>query len=206
MTLTRPAHEAPIGAGVTLRQATRGDHGRIRTLLRAAYGPYARALPDAVFDPYLADLLDLSTHERNGTLIVAEAEGAIIGFVAFYHDIDVQCMGWPTGWAGGRGLAVHPSARVLGVAQALIAACERLAREEKTSVFAFHTASFMTEAARLYDHLGYQRAPEYDQDMAEHYGIYGIAPIPSIAYMRTLPYEPPPSPVAGCRGLEQPCA
>ncbi len=185
----RIAHDtapATTGTRVTVRPATPADHPRIRAVLRAAYGQFARTLPTQVFGPYEADLLDLETHARHGILVVAEAGGVVLGSGAFYCDTHVQGFGWPAGWSGGRGLAVHPAARGRGVAQALIAECERLAREVGAPVFAFHTAAFMSHAVRLYDHLGYQRAPEYDVDLAAHYGIHGLAPIPLLAYRRDL--------------------
>ena len=152
----------------------------------AAYLQYADLIARDVFSPYLADLLDLDTHARHGHLIVVEADGRIRGFGAFYPDASAQGLGWPPGWASGRALAVHPDARGHGVARALLAANERLARESGAPVFAFHTASFMTDAIALYDRLGFRRAPEFDFDMAAHYGGTGAAPIMSIAYIRPL--------------------
>ena len=108
------------------------------------------------------------------------------GSVAFYPDAAVQGFGLPSGWATGRALAVHPDVRGHGVARALLVAVERLAREAGAPVFAFHTASFMTNAIAWYDRLGYRRAPEFDFDMAAHFGRFGAAPITSIAYLRHL--------------------
>ncbi|HEX3306314.1 MAG TPA: GNAT family N-acetyltransferase, partial [Streptosporangiaceae bacterium] len=85
-----------------------------------------------------------------------------------------------------RALAVHPGARGHGVARALMAASERLARESGAPVFAFHTASFMTDAIALYDRLGFRRAPEFDFDMAAHYGGTGATPITALAYLHQL--------------------
>jgi hypothetical protein len=41
-------------------------------------------------------------------------------------------------------------------------------------------------AAYLYDRLGFRRAPEFDVDMAAHYGGTGAAPITALAYLRQL--------------------
>ncbi len=171
---------------LSVRPATPADHPAIRGLLRAAYGQFARTLPASLFQPYQADLLDLDTHARHGTIIVAEVDGVISGSGSFYPDIGVQGYGWPSGWAGGRGLAVHPRLRGQGVASLLIAECERRAREAGAPVFAFHTASFMAAAVELYEHLGYRRAPQYDVDLAHHYGVTGLAPIPVLAYYADL--------------------
>ena len=186
MTLADHTSLAPAPAQVTVRAATPADHPQIRGVLRAAYGQFALTLPPEVFRPYQADLLDLETHARHGTLVVAEARGRIQGCGAFYCDSDAQGFGWPAGWSGGRGLAVRPAARGHGVARALLGECERMAVSVGAPVFAFHTATFMAAAVQLYEHLGYQRAPDYDVDLAEHYGIRGLAPIPLLAYRRDL--------------------
>ena len=171
---------------VTVRPALSSDHESIRAVLRAAYGQFAGALPKDVFDDYLADLLDLDRHARHGSLLIAEADGRAVGSGAFYTDASVQGVGWPPGWSGGRGLAVHPDARGLGVGRALVAECERLARAAGSPVFAFHTASFMSAAVQLYEHLGYLRAPEYDLDLADHFGTGGHTSARGLAYLREL--------------------
>jgi GNAT superfamily N-acetyltransferase len=157
---------------------------RYQLTLRA--GRYADLIARDIFSPYLADLLDLERHAGNGRLLVAEVDGQVRGFAAFYPDALVQGFGLPPGWASGRALAVHPDVRGHGVARALLAAVERLARQAGAPVFAFHTASFMTSAIALYDRLGYRRAPEFDFDMAARFGRFGAAPIKSIAYLRQL--------------------
>jgi len=173
-------HTAPL-----VRDAVPADYPAIRDVIVAAYGQYGGLIDRAVFAAYLADLLDLEGHARHGRLLVAEADGRVSGFVAFYPDTSVQGFGWPPGWAGGRALAVHPDARGQGVARMLITVCEGLARDGGAPVFAFHTASFMTSAIALYDRLGYRRAPEFDFDMAGRYSRSAATPITSIAYLRT---------------------
>jgi len=169
-----------------VRDAVPADYPAIREVLIAAYRQYADLISLDIFSPYLADVLDLDKHARHGRLLVVEVDGWICGCGAFYPDTTVQDVGFPAGWAGGRALAVHPAARGHGVARALIATCERLARETGAPVFAFHTASFMTGAIALYDRLGYRRAPEFDFDMAARYSRFGAAPVMSITYLRCL--------------------
>ena len=169
-----------------VRDAVPADYPAIRDVVIAAYRQYADLITLDIFSPYLGDLLDLERHASHGRLLVVEEDGRIRGSAAFYPDASVQGFGLPPGWAGGRALAVHPAARGLGVARALVATCERLAREAGASVFAFHTASFMTTAISLYEQLGYCRAPEFDFDMAARFSRFGAAPIMSIAYFRHL--------------------
>ena len=64
-------------------------------------------------------------------------------------------------------------------------------------MFAFHTASFMTDAIALYERLGFRRAPEFDFDMAARYGGTGAAPITALAYLRQLAPTAPRARILG---------
>ena len=172
-----------------VRAAVPADYPAIREVVLAAYGQYAYLVAPDVFEPYLADLLDLEKHARNGRWLVVEADGQIQGSGAFYPDAAAQGVGLPPGWASGRGLAVRPAVRGRGVARALLAAAECLAEDSGAPVFAFHTASFMTSAIALYEGLGYCRAPEFDYNMAAHYSP-SAQPITSIAFYRRLGSAP----------------
>ena len=169
-----------------VRIAGAADHPAIRDVVIAAYGQYADVIPPDIFPRYLADVLDLEKHASHGRLLVVEVDDRVCAFAAFYPDASVQGVGFPAGWAGGRALAVHPAVRGYGVARALAAAVERLAQDNGSPVFAFHTYSFMTSAIALYDRLGYCRAPEFDFDMAAHFGVSAAEPIMALAYLRHL--------------------
>ena len=173
-------------AMVTVRRGRREDHPAVASLVQTAYAPYRATLPRRLWASLLTDLLDLDRHTSSGHLIVAEVDGAILGSGLFYPDSTLQGLGWPRGWAGGRGLAVHPAARGRGLATALLAECERLARELGADEFAFHTLEVMTAAVSLYERLGYQRAPELDADLGRHYGIIGGPRTRALAYRRNL--------------------
>jgi GNAT superfamily N-acetyltransferase len=174
-----------------VRPARLTDHDAIREVVRAAYQQYEPVTGSELFSRYVDDLLDFERHSRHGQLIVAELDGAVRGSGAFYPDVSVQGLGWPPGWAGGRALAVHPDARGHGVAQALLAAAECLARHHGAPVFALHTASFMTTAIALYDRLGYRRAPEFDRDLGAFLGLAAQATFRSVAYVRNISADQP---------------
>jgi GNAT superfamily N-acetyltransferase len=167
-----------------VRPATTADHPEIREMLHAAYAPYAARIAPEVYERYLADLLDLDRHARDGELLVAEIDGRIAGYAAYYPDAALQHMSWPRGWASGRGLAVRPSARGRGVASTLITEVTRRARDSGAPVFAFHTSAFMTTAVALYERLGYERAPQFDVDVNAHYGVRAPIPWMALAYLR----------------------
>jgi ribosomal protein S18 acetylase RimI-like enzyme len=186
MSLLDTAVSARRNSALLVRGTSPADHAAIRAVVIAAYGQYADLVPPDIFAAYLADLLDLETHASHGPLFVAEADEQICGYAAFYPDASVQGVGWPSGWASGRALAVHPAARGYGVARALIATGERLAQDGGSPVLAFHTHSYMTSAIALYERLGYRRVPEFDFDTAARFGRPGAAPITSMAYLRCL--------------------
>lgn len=183
--ITNARTQQPPG-GVEVRDAGRADWADIREVVQAAYQPYESLLPPTTFARYLDDLLDFDGNARRGQLLVAEVNGLIRGSVVFYPNTYSQGMGWPRGWAGGRRIAVHPSTRGHGAAHALIAECERRASLRGARVFAFHTATFMTDAIAMYERLGYCRAAHFDLDMTAHYGLATPHPIMAIAYRRNL--------------------
>ena len=170
-----------------VRAAGPADHAAIRALLDVAYAPYAADVDAAVWDDYRTDLLDLDRHARDGELCVALVDGEIVGYAAFYPDATAQGLGWPRGWASGRGLAVHPCHRGHGVAAALLRELEQRTRESGAPVFAFHTSRFMGTARALYRRMGYERAPEFDRDMNAHFGAAaGARPWPALAYLKQI--------------------
>jgi GNAT superfamily N-acetyltransferase len=170
-----------------VRTAQPDDYDEIRAVVRAAHLRYSGLMaPPQVFERHLGDLLDLDRHAREGVPLVVEAEGRIQASAVFYPDAYGRGLGLPGGWAGGRGLAVHPGVRGSDVASTLLAECERLARFVGAPVFAFHTAGFMTRVRALYERLGYRRAPEFDYDLAGRHELSMPARTVAIAYRRDL--------------------
>ena len=82
-----------------------------------------------------------------------------VGMAVFTAGSAAAALAPTIGWAGGRGLAVHPGFRGHGVAAALMAAVEDCALGSTAPAFVFHTSGFMTTARALYERLGYRRAP-----------------------------------------------
>ena len=59
-------------------------------------------------------------------------------------------------------LAVHPDARGRGVGEALMRECMARARGRGATTLGLHTTRIMAVAQRMYERMGFVRAPEYD--------------------------------------------
>jgi GNAT superfamily N-acetyltransferase len=59
-------------------------------------------------------------------------------------------------------VAVEPSARGRGIARALMNECLRRARASGATEIGLHTSQSMKAAIRMYEAMGFQRAPEND--------------------------------------------
>jgi predicted N-acetyltransferase YhbS len=171
---------------VSILEASRSQHPAIRQVIAAAYRQYETVLPRAVFDGYLADLLDLDARADDSHLLVAEQGGRIVGTVTFFEDAAKEGLGWPSGWAGLRALAVDPAARGRGIGRRLMEACRQRARAGGAKVLCLHTALFMTAAVGIYEQMGFQRAPAFDFSPTGHLGVETDTDVKVIAYRLDL--------------------
>ena len=181
----------PQGLTLTVRDAQPSDHPAMHDVLLAAYREYAAALPPAVFDGYLADILDLDGRARTGRLLVAEHDHRVVGTVTWYDDAAAEGIGWPTGWAGVRALGVDPAVRGRGVGRTLMRDCLERARAAGAAVLCLHTAEFMTAAVAMYLAMGFRRVPAFDFDAARFLRLDGVPPVRVIAFRLDLTQEDP---------------
>jgi predicted N-acetyltransferase YhbS len=171
---------------VSVREATRAEHQAVREVIRAAYREYSAVLPPAVYRGYLSDLVDLDARAGDSRLLVAERDGRIVGTVTFFEDAAAEGLGWPTGWAGLRALAVDPAARGLGIGRRLMEACVERARAGGAGVLCLHTASFMAAAVAIYEAMGFAREPAHDFSPSGHLGVEDVTDVQVIAYRLEL--------------------
>jgi ribosomal protein S18 acetylase RimI-like enzyme len=109
-------------------------------------------------------------------LMVAVLGGALVGTIGFYPDASRSAIEqWPTGWASIRTLAVRRFARCQGIGEALARECVRRARVRGIRSIGLHTAAHLADATRLYERIGFRRAPEFDVDIGE---MFGGQPLP----------------------------
>ena len=116
---------------------------------------------------YLDQVRDARGRSRQCPVLVAvdAPSGALLGCVTY-----VPGAGNPfaelerEGEAGFRMLGVDPAAQGRGAGEALVLACIARARAAGKRALAISTAPEMHAAHRLYERLGFRRAPERDWD------------------------------------------
>jgi len=147
-----------------IRDARRGDGDAIREVTLAAYQEYAASMP-ALWNGYrqniVATLADVGPAEQ----LVAEHDGTIVGTVLLYPPRRLTSpQGDPVEmpWPEIRLLAVAPAARGRGIGAALVQECVRRARGTGAPVLSLHTTDLMKTAMRMYERMGFVRAPELD--------------------------------------------
>ena len=107
--------------------------------------------------------MDVGSRSEVADLIVAEVSGRLSGTVTFFPPASYsERESWPAGWAGLRLLAVHPDACGLGIGKALMDECLRRCRQLAVPALGLHTTELMDVARRMYERMGFVRAPEYD--------------------------------------------
>jgi GNAT superfamily N-acetyltransferase len=152
-----------------IRGARAADRDAIQAVTLAAYQEYSVAIP-AHWEGYRQNILATLAEADPAIQIVAEEDDGIVGSVLLYPA--GTAVRTPAGsgatltWPEVRLLAVAPAARGHGVAAALMHACIRRARESKTTALTLHTTDLMRAAMRLYERLGFARAPELDLEPA----------------------------------------
>ena len=150
----------------TIRDARPSDRGAILAVTLAAYEQYAAALTPPRWEMYRQNIQATLADVRPAAQIVAEEGGALVGTVLLFPAGAV--MARPGGpaitfeWPEVRLLAVAPAARGKGVARRLMDECIQRARSMGAPALTLHTADIMAVAMRLYERLGFSRAPELD--------------------------------------------
>jgi len=142
-----------------LRLAEAGELDRLGELTVAAYeefllGPH---------DPYRARLREAGPRASQAELWVAEDGEELLGCVTYCPPGSPWRELATTPTEGEfRMLAVHPDARGRGAGQALAGHCEERARDHGATRMVLSSLADMASAHRVYDRLGYVRAPEHD--------------------------------------------
>jgi len=147
-----------------IRGARKADGDAARKITLSAFHQYAAVMPPSRWEGYRENILDTLTDVGPAQQIVAEKKGVILGSVLLY----------PPGTAFStpeegpltcpevRLLAVAPEARGQGIGTALMKECIRRARQGGAACLNLHTTDMMQVAMRMYERMGFVRAPELD--------------------------------------------
>jgi ribosomal protein S18 acetylase RimI-like enzyme len=95
-------------------------------------------------------------------LLVAERDGEVVGVVALLAPDEPSRAVAAEGEAELARLVVGSGARRQGIGRALAERCAELARDEGWPAIALWSRPYQTAGHRLYESLGYARAPERD--------------------------------------------
>jgi GNAT superfamily N-acetyltransferase len=148
---------------VRLRDARDEELDAVRALTLQAYAEYERVMEPAAWRG-----LEAAIHRAIGSevaeRIVAEHRGEIVGSVMLFpastatYGGSVEAPPWPEL----RLLAVSPAARGMGVGKMLVDECVRRARASGATELGLHTSESMRTARRMYERMGFVRAPGHD--------------------------------------------
>ena len=118
---------------------------------------------------YLEDVRDARGRAADCQVLVAvDGSGSIVGSVSYVPGPDSPLAELARdGEAEFRMLGVLPSARGMGVGRALVEACIARAGAAGRSGLVLSTPPAWTDGQRLYERLGFHRAPERDHDPVE---------------------------------------
>jgi hypothetical protein len=155
------------GSALRLRDARVSELDEIGQLLGEIYGVFRGHLPPQAWERYIGEILDVRSRLGESELIVAERAGHLIG------TIDSTQTRRARRWRGGRN-GGRPSARwgcgpMPGGAgwarRSRASACA--GRASATRRRSACNASHLPAATRLYERLGFRRAPEFDIEIGE---------------------------------------
>ena len=151
-------------ATLTVRDARTDELTAVYELTRRAYAEYAKIM-DAASWTALSDAIDagLSSDQEMERIVAVDGD-TIVGSALLFPPSDdaYKGLGIRVTAPEVRLVAVDPSARGRGIARALMAECLRRARASGATEIGLHTSKSMQAAVRMYETMGFKRAPEND--------------------------------------------
>ena len=149
---------------ITVRPVRPEEHAAVGDLTVRAY----EALPGAVLGEYADELRDVASRAAVVDVLVAvDDDGALVGGVTYVPGLGPYAEFGDEDAAGIRMLAVDPEHQRRGVGRILTEVCMQRARESGRARIVLHSTPWMPAAHRLYESLGFVRAPERDESYPE---------------------------------------
>lgn len=150
---------------IEVREAHPDEYEVAGGVTAAAYLEFVPPDDDGDWGAYLSRIADVAERARRTRILVAVEDDRILGSLTL--ELDGRVSDWDDepqlepGEAHVRMLGVDPSARGRGIGTALMLAAEEQARQAGKAYLTLHTTQRMTSAQRMYDALGYTRAPDH---------------------------------------------
>lgn len=149
-----------------IRDARPDDREAIQEVTLTSYQQYADVMPPPHWEFYRQSILETLADVSPAEQIIAEYEGEVVGTALLFPagavfstpDGDSVTLDRPEM----RLLAVAPAARGRGVGTALVRECIRRAQQAGVAELTLHTTDMMQVAMRMYEGMGFVRAPELD--------------------------------------------
>jgi ribosomal protein S18 acetylase RimI-like enzyme len=149
-----------MSADVVVRPVEPREYEAVGDITVAAYTTVDGFSPGARYETELRDVA--SRVESAEVLVAAGPDGRVLGAVTFVPGPGPLAEFDGPGESGMRMLAVDPAAQGRGVGRLLAQACVERARASGRSRLVLHTTTAMHAAHRLYQRLGFARAPDLD--------------------------------------------
>nr|WP_245998099.1 GNAT family N-acetyltransferase [Aquisalibacillus elongatus] len=154
---------------MVLRDAAQDEIPMVRKQRLQAYQEYTSILNSFHWEALSGTLSSDADLETEVDVIIAETtEGIILGSVVLFPAKTMAYGDWTDAldYPEIRMLAVNPEARGKGIGKKLVNECVRRTKEKGFTKIGLHTGSFMTNAMKLYEGMGFKRTPEYDFEPA----------------------------------------
>jgi ribosomal protein S18 acetylase RimI-like enzyme len=141
----------------TVRRAAPADHAGIAELTASVYR--GEGFSSADYEPALRDV---ASRAASATVLVAEADGVLVGAVTVATRGGEWAEQSVPGEAVMRMLVVAAGNRGGGTGEVLVRASLDVAREDGCALLRLSSQEEMTAAHRLYERVGFVRTPSFD--------------------------------------------
>jgi GNAT superfamily N-acetyltransferase len=159
-----------VSSAPAVRDFAREDADEVNRLAVDAFAPFAPHYND--WPAMAANLAKLSELSATAELVVAEADGSIIGAVAYVPPGAPKPAFFDAEWPTIRMLVVDPAARGRGVGRVLTQECLARARRDGAKLIALHTSPIMTVALPMYLRMGFAKLRDAPPFLGVDYAVY----------------------------------
>ena len=153
-----------------LRDHLPSDAAQINALALQAFEQFKDAYLD--WPGFRLKIGNMSALANAGEIIVSEANGKIVGAVAFVGPGEPKAEFFRLEWAIIRMLVVAPASRGHGIGRALVEESLLRARRDGASEVALHTSEIMHVALLLYERMGFKLVSTAPVIHGVNYGVY----------------------------------